>query len=82
MSKPSDEGSGLPTGREWVHAFASKLGVSAPTDAEFEDLLALAGIAAHSSERIAAPVACWLAARAGLVPVDAMKLANEMVDGS
>jgi hypothetical protein len=33
-------------------------------------------VAAHSSERIAAPVACWLAARAGVDLEQAMKLAQ------
>ena len=35
-------------------------------------MLDLAGEAAHSSERIAAPVACWVAARAGVAPEEAL----------
>jgi hypothetical protein len=54
------------TAREWLDAYAERIGVPAATDAEIEDLLALAGVAAHASERIAAPIACWLTARAGL----------------
>jgi hypothetical protein len=62
----------------WTAAFAAKLGVAAPTETEFEQLLALAGIAAHSSERIAAPVSCWIAATAG-VPIDeALRAAREL----
>jgi hypothetical protein len=41
--------------RQWLAAYAERLGVAAPTDAELETLLALAGVAAHASERIAAP---------------------------
>jgi hypothetical protein len=54
------------TGREWIDAYAAALGVDAPDDATFEALLDLAGTAAHSSERIAAPIACWLVGRSGL----------------
>jgi len=54
--------------REWIGAYAERLGVSAPTDEEFDALLELAAIAAHASERVAAPVACWMAGVAGLDP--------------
>jgi hypothetical protein len=64
------------TGREWIDAYASRLGVDPPDDATVEALLDLAGIAAHSSERIAAPIACWLTARAGLDPVEAQAVAR------
>ena len=57
------------TGREWVAAFAVALGVDAPDEATVDALLALAGTAAHDSERIAAPIACYLVGRAGL-PID------------
>jgi hypothetical protein len=54
------------TAQEWVATFAAELGLPPPTREEFDQLLGLAAIAAHASERTAAPVACWLAARAGL----------------
>jgi hypothetical protein len=66
---------------DWLAAYADKLGVSAPTTDELEAVLALAGEAAHSSERIAAPVACWLAAKAGLDLDEALRLA-QAVDSS
>jgi len=66
--------------REWLAAYADKLGVPPPTKNELKAVLDLAGEAAHSSERIAAPVACWLAARAGVGLEQAMTLAKE-VDG-
>jgi len=62
----------------WLAAFAEKLGLDAPTDAEVEAILALAGTAAHASERTAAPIACWLAAKAGIDPFDARDLANSI----
>lgn len=63
---------------DWLAAYAEKLGVPAPTTDELKAVLDLAGEAAHSSERIAAPVACWLTARAGVGLGDAMRLAREV----
>ena len=51
------------TDREWIDAFAAALGTTPPSDTEFAQILELAGVAAHASQRTAAPVACWLAAR-------------------
>jgi hypothetical protein len=64
--------------KEWIGEFASRLGVDAPTAAEFSALLDLAGEAAHSSERVAAPVACWVAAKAGRTPGDALEVARQI----
>jgi Domain of unknown function (DUF6457) len=63
---------------QWLAAYADKLGVPAPTKDELKAVLDLAGEAAHSSERIAAPVACWLAAKAGVDLEEAMRLAKEV----
>ncbi len=60
---------------QWLAAFADALGVPAPSDAEIDTLLRLAGVAAHASARQAAPVACWLAATAGLEPTQALTIA-------
>jgi len=65
------------TGREWIDAFSERLGVEAPDDATVEALLDIAGVAAHASERTAAPIACWLIGRAGLDIDDARRLADE-----
>lgn len=62
--------------KQWVEAFASRLGTDAPTSEEFSALLDLAAEAAHSSERVAAPVACWVAARAGADPEAALEAAR------
>jgi hypothetical protein len=62
--------------REWLDRFAEALGVGPPADEEFEQLLALAATAAHASERTAAPVSCWLAAKAGVAPDRAVEVAR------
>jgi Domain of unknown function (DUF6457) len=66
------------TGREWLEAFAAALGVEAPDERAAETLLALAGHAAHSSERWAAPLACWVVARAGVAPETALAHARKI----
>jgi hypothetical protein len=63
---------------DWLSAYAQKLGVPPPTKDELNAVLDLAGEAAHSSHRIAAPVACWLAAKAGVDLDEAMRLAKEV----
>lgn len=68
-------------GLEWVGRFATAVGLPAPTDAEVAALLDLAGVAAHSSERLAAPLACYLVGRAGLDPATALDLARRVAEG-
>jgi threonine dehydratase len=70
------------TGREWIDAYAAALGVDAPDDRTFEALLDLAGTAAHASERIAAPVACWLVGRSGLTVEAAAAIAADIGGGT
>ena len=62
--------------REWIDAYAVRLGATPPSTDEFATLLDLAGEAAHSSERVAAPVACWVAAKAGVEPHEALTAAR------
>ena len=64
--------------REWIDAFAERLGVEAPSAEEFSQLLELAGVAAHASERVAAPVSCWVVARAGVAPGEALMAARAL----
>lgn len=66
------------TAREWIDAYAERLGVEPPSAGEFSTLLDLAGEAAHGSERVAAPVACWLTAKAGKDPEAALAIAREV----
>ncbi len=63
---------------EWVARFAEELGTAAPDKTEFNALLGLASIAAHASERTAAPVSCWVAARAGVTAAEAMAVARRL----
>ncbi|HEY5112089.1 MAG TPA: DUF6457 domain-containing protein [Acidimicrobiales bacterium] len=65
---------------EWLNAFAGQLNIDAPSVDERDAILALAGVAAHASERTAAPIACWLAARAGVTANEARSLAMKIVD--
>jgi hypothetical protein len=64
---------------EWIAAYAARVGVEPPSKDEFKALLDLAGEAAHSSERVAAPISCWIAAKAGLTPSQALAAAQQMV---
>ena len=66
------------TGDEWVDAYCVALGVTAPSKDDRAAVLALAGVAAHASERIAAPIACWIAGREGLTLEEAMRVAREV----
>jgi hypothetical protein len=70
------------TSREWIDAYAARLGIEAPDDATVEALLDLAGVAAHASERTAAPITCWLIGRAGVDVAEARRLADELADGA
>ena len=66
------------TRQDWVEKYANALGVPVPQQQEIADLLDLAGVAAHSSERTAAPITCWLAARAGIAPGEALARGQEL----
>jgi hypothetical protein len=66
------------TAEEWISRFAAELDADAPSPAEIDQILGLAGIAAHSSERIAAPIACWMAGRAGRPLEDVRRIAEQL----
>jgi hypothetical protein len=66
------------TAEEWIAAYAAALGRPAPTREEMDAVLALASTAAHASERRAAPIACWLAASAGVPLAEARALAEQV----
>ena len=65
---------------EWLRNFAARLGVEPPSAEEQDLLLALAGVAAHASERTAAPISCWLAARCGAPLADVNRAAKQLAD--
>jgi len=61
---------------EWVNRFAAEVGLDPPDEAEVKLLLELAAEAAHSSARTAAPIACWIAGRAGRSAAELMEAAK------
>lgn len=68
----------MPTGHEWIDAYCARIGAEPPTPEERDAILGFAGVAAHASERIAAPIACWVAGRHGLGLEDALRIAREL----
>jgi len=74
---------GNPSAQEWLSGLATEMGLPSPSAEDIENLLNLAGIAAHSSERIAAPIACWMVGLAKIDPSDALsrvqKYENERI---
>jgi hypothetical protein len=66
------------TREEWFTAYAAAAGISPPSQGDIDVLLQLAGVAAHTSERMAAPITCWIAATAGLAPARALALAESL----
>ena len=67
--------------QEWLTAFAARLGLDAPPQEDIDALLDLASVAAHTSERLAAPLTCYLVGRSGISPTEAKALADEIAAG-
>ena len=68
------------TAEEWIRTFAEEIGCDPPDQERMDEILRLAGVAAHSSERIAAPIACWLAGTTGR-PVSELRQVAERLAG-
>jgi hypothetical protein len=70
--------------RGWLERYAAALGSPPVSEDDVDALLTLAGIAAHASERTAAPISCFLVARSGVPIAEALatahQLANELAD--
>lgn len=64
--------------RTWIDRYADALGVERLSEADAEHLLALAGAAAHASERTAAPLSCWIAATAAIPAAEALAKAEQL----
>jgi hypothetical protein len=64
--------------KEWLSEYAQRLGTAPPDREEFDAVLQLAAEAAHSSERVAGPVACWLAATSGKPLPEALDAARAL----
>ncbi len=69
------------TAEQWVEQFAKEIGVDAPSKQEIDEILRLAAEAAHSSERTAAPVACWAAGRSGKPLTELIEVAERTGEG-
>jgi uncharacterized protein DUF6457 len=68
--------------KAWIASFSRELGVEPPTPEQFRAILDLAAEAAHASERVAAPVACWVSARAGRPLEESLALARRVSAGA
>jgi hypothetical protein len=66
------------TADEWIRAFANEIGATTPSQEEMDEILRLAGVAAHASERIAAPIACYLVGRSGRPLPEVMEAAKKI----
>ena len=66
----------MTTAQEWIQAYARQLGVDPPDPDTVDQLLELAGLAAHTSERRAAPLACYLVGVTGISPDLALDVAR------
>lgn len=69
------------TASEFLQAFAAEAGTPVPSATEIDELLALAGIAAHASERTAAPIACWIGGASGLTVGQLLAAAQRVAPG-
>lgn len=69
------------TADEWIERFSAEVGGAPPDEVEVAKLLELAAVAAHSSERIAAPLACWIAGRGDLDLDEAITHAKGIEEG-
>ncbi|HET7120773.1 MAG TPA: DUF6457 domain-containing protein [Solirubrobacterales bacterium] len=63
---------------EWLAGFCERVGLEPPSEEEATALLDLAATAAHSSERTAAPLACWIAGRSGRPAAELGEIAKEV----
>jgi hypothetical protein len=63
---------------QWLAEFCERLGLEPPSKEEVVALLDLAATAAHSSERTAAPLACWAAGRSGRPAAELGEIAKEV----
>jgi hypothetical protein len=61
---------------EWLSEFANAIESEPPDEDTVAQLLDLAATAAHASERIAAPIACYLAGRDGRSLAELRELAD------
>ena len=66
---------------EWIAEFAAAIGADAPDSGTVDELLDLAAVAAHASERTAAPIACYLAGLDGRPITELKAIADDVAPG-
>jgi hypothetical protein len=66
------------TAQQFLEAFGAQVGVPAPSPQEFDALLEVASIAAHASERLAAPLACWMGGESGVPAAELLAAARRV----
>ncbi len=69
------------TASEFLEAFAAEAGMPVPSEEEIDALLQVASIAAHASERLAAPLACWIGGASGLPASELLAAARRIAPG-
>ena len=62
----------------WVNEFAEALNLGSVSQEDIDSLLDIAGIAAHTSARTAAPITCWLIGKSGKSPQEALEIARSL----
>jgi len=67
---------------EWIASFAREAGVAPASVQEIRQLLELAAVAAHASERTAAPLACWIAGASDLSVPQLLALAERVSEAA
>jgi hypothetical protein len=69
------------TADEWIRTFAEEIGCEPLSPERVDEILRLASVAAHASERKAAPVATYLAGATGRPVAELLKLAEGLPGG-
>lgn len=69
------------TVEEFLQAYAAEVGAPIPRREEMDALLEVAAIAAHASERVAAPLACWMSGASGLDVCELLAAARRVATG-
>jgi Domain of unknown function (DUF6457) len=64
------------TVEEFLEAYGAQIGAPLPSRAEMDALLEVASLAAHGSQRTAAPLACWMGGASGRPIADLLAAAR------
>jgi hypothetical protein len=70
------------TAREFLEVFAAQVGVPAPSQREFDAPLEVVSVAARTSERVAAPLPCWMGGARSLPAAEPLAAATYVAAGA